>query len=392
MQIPPRVAVMFLACAVSATVQAAPYVPVDGAQVVERLPSQGNPAHKEIQRLRAALTASPENQQLATTLARRYIETGRRTGDPRYLGYAQAALSPWWDRPRAPNAVRILRATILQSQHQFTEALADLDAVLGSDPTNTQAWLTRATILQVQGQYEQAKKSCAQLQGRVPELVAVTCIAGVDSLNGQEDHSYALLDGALRKNDGADPAVKVWAMTLLAEMAERQGKHAKAEHQYRQALALDSSDTYLLGAFADFLLDRNQPADVVTLLQKNTRADGLLLRYALALKRQGSPDAGQHIDTLQSRFSAAALRGDIVHRREQARFALHLRDDPAGALQLALQNWSVQKEPADTRILLEAAVANNAKAEARPVLAWLKQTGVQDRTLLELAAKLESTG
>ncbi|HYD94691.1 MAG TPA: tetratricopeptide repeat protein [Noviherbaspirillum sp.] len=345
-----------------------------------------------MQRLRAALAASPQNQQLATTLARRYIETGRRTGDPRYLGYAQAALSPWWDQPQAPNAVRILRATILQSQHHFAQALADLDAVLGSDPGNAQAWLTRATILQVQGQYDQARKSCVQLQGRVPELVAVTCIAGVDSLNGEDVRSYAVLEDVLKKNDGADPSVKVWAMTLLAEMAERQGNHAKAEQHYRQALALDPSDTYLLGAFADFLLDRNQPADVATLLQKNTRADGLLLRYALALKRQGLPDAAKHIDTLQSRFAAAALRGDTVHRREQARFALHLRDDARGAFELARQNWSVQKEPADTRILLEAAVANNAKAEARPVLAWLKQTGLQDRTLQELAAKLESAG
>jgi tetratricopeptide (TPR) repeat protein len=175
-------------------------------------------------------------------------------------------------------------------------------------------------------------------------------------------------------------------------MAERQGNHAKAEHHFRQALALDPSDPYLLGAFADFLLDRNQPAEVVTLLQKNTRADGLLLRYTLALKRQGVPDAAKHIDTLQSRFAAAALRGDTVHRREQARFALHLRNDPTSAFALALQNWRVQKEPADTRILLEAAVANNAKAEAKPVLAWLKKTGLKDRTLLELAAKLDSAG
>ena len=251
---------------------------------------------------------------------------------------------------------------------------------------------TRATILQVQGEYEEARKSCTQLQGRVPELVAVTCVAGVDSLNGQDARSYTALDDVLKKNADADSSVKVWAMTLLAEMAERQGNHAKAEHHYRQALALDPSDTYLLGAFADFLLDRNQSAEVVTLLEKNMRADGLLLRYALALKRQGAPDAAQHIDTLQSRFAAAALRGDTVHRREQARFELHLRDDPAGAFELARQNWHVQKEPADTRILLEAALANNAKAEARPILAWLKQTGLQDRTLLELAAKLEGAG
>lgn len=389
---PVLVKAAFLTCLMSAIVHAAPYVPTDGAQVVERLPVQSTTEQREMQRLRAALAAAPGNAQLATALARRYIDTGRRTGDPRYLGYAQAALSPWWDQRQTPHAVKILRATILQSQHRFDQALADLDAVLGADPGNAQAWLTRATILQVQGHYEQAKESCIQLQGRAPELVAVTCIASVDSLNGQEARSYAVLDDALKKNADSGASIKVWAITVLAEMAERQENHAKAEYHYRQALALDPSDIYLLGAFADFLLDRNRPAEVVVLLQKNTRADGLLLRYALALKRQGSPDADQQIDALHSRFAAAALRGDTAHRREQARFELHLHGDPTTALALARENWHVQKEPADTRILLEAAVAKNAKDDARPVLAWLKHTGTQARTLLKLAAKLESAG
>jgi len=176
---------------------------------------------------------------------------------------------------------------------------------------------------------------------------------------------------------------------LLAEIAERQGNLPEAEQHYRRALSLDPSDPYLLGAYADFLLDRRRTSEVVVLLQKNTRVDGLLLRYALALKHQGSAEAARHIDDLQSRFAAAVLRGDTVHRREQARFELHLRGDPAAALELARKNWEVQKEPADARVLLEAAIAGKAKAEAKPVLAWLKQTGLKDRTLQEIAAKLE---
>jgi Tfp pilus assembly protein PilF len=172
-------------------------------------------------------------------------------------------------------------------------------------------------------------------------------------------------------------------------MAERQGNVKDAEKHYRQAIALDPSDTYLLGAYADFLLDQDRAAEVITLLEKNTRADALLLRYALALKRQGSPDVMQHITALQSRFSAAMLRGDNVHQREQARFELHLRGNPGAALQLAHENWQHQKEPADARILLEAAIASNAKEKATPALAWLKRSGLQDPALSALAAKLE---
>src|SRR5437588_11570286 len=39
-----------------------------------------------------------------------------------------------------------------------------------------------------------------------------------------------------------------------------------------------------------------------------------------------------------------------VHIREEARFTLHLLNDPQTALKLAQENWQVQKESADLRI------------------------------------------
>ena len=377
-----------LACALAGQGHAAPYVPASGEQVVERVPGLSDPAHRELRRMRAALTASPENLHLASELARRYIEMARSTGEPRYTGYAQAALSPWWNQSQPPTQVRVLRATILQSRHQFSQALADLDAVLAADRRNAQAWLTRATIQQTQGEHDKARESCSQLNGLAPELVVIACIAGADSLGGEAAQSYALLDAALKASVGLGPGIEGWVLTLLAEMAASQGDYPAAEKHFLRALSLSDSDIYLLGAYADFLLDQERAGEAATLLRDNTRADGLLLRYALALRRQGLP-AAEQIDTLQSRFAAAALRGDSVHLREQARYELHLRNDPQAALELAQKNWREQKETADARILLEAAVAGNAGEAARPVLNWLNRTGTKDRVLRMLAAKLE---
>ena len=75
--------------------QAAPYLPASGAQVIETLPRRGDPVQQELRRLRAQLNAQPNDVALAATLARRYIALGRSETDPRYLGYAQAALAPW---------------------------------------------------------------------------------------------------------------------------------------------------------------------------------------------------------------------------------------------------------------------------------------------------------
>jgi 1,2-phenylacetyl-CoA epoxidase PaaB subunit len=92
---------------------------------------------------------------------------------------------------------------------------------------------------------------------------------------------------------------------------------------------------------------------------------------------------------LQDRFAAAALRGDTVHLREQARFALHLQDDARMALDLARRNWSVQKEAADVRILLEAAIAAHDHAATSAAVDWIRKTRLEDPAL---AAIVQRTG
>jgi len=82
------------------------------------------------------------------------------------------------------------------------------------------------------------------------------------------------------------------------------------------------------------------------------------------------------------------LRGDSVHRRDEARFTLSLLGDPAAALALARANWEVQREPADARLLLDAALAVDDAAAARPALAFLAASGLEDVTLRQQIAAL----
>jgi hypothetical protein len=121
--------------------------------------------------------------------------------------------------------------------------------------------------------------------------------------------------------------------------------------------------------------------------------DGLLLRRALALRQSGQRAAlAAAVAELDARFAAAERRGDGVHLREQARFELALRGDVGRALALARRNWEAQKEPADARILLEAAAAARAPAAARPVLDWIRAAGVEDVALARLAGAFGGPG
>jgi predicted Zn-dependent protease len=371
-------------------VHAAPRIPARGDEVIEHLPRRADPAQQELRRLRAQLAAHPADQALATAIARRYIVTARAETDPRYLGYAQAALAPWWNSPAPPREVRLLRATLLQSTHHFPEAIRDLDALLAADPRDSQAWLTRATVQTVRGEYAAATASCARLSSLASELVAITCIASVAGMNGHAASAEALLDATLRRAGEVEPGMRAWVLTLLAEMAGRRGDAAVAEQRFTAALALAPRDSYLVGAYCDFLLDQRRPREVLRLVRDRTRIDGLLLRHALALQQiPGEQEALRRAgDELKARFDAAMQRGDSVHQREQARYELQLRGDSKAALALARSNWAVQKESADMRVLLEAALKAGDKAAAAPVLDWIRRNAVQDVALARLASQI----
>ena len=365
-------------------VLAEPFRPADDGYIIERLPAAGDAATRELRDLRAQLADRPEDLQFALQIARRYVEIGRREFDPRHFGHAEAVLQPWWNLTRVPVEVLVMRAILRQNRHDFAAALEDLSAALAADPRNAQAWLTRAVIFQVIGRHDDARRSCARLVLLAPALPTATCAADVTSVTGQAREAYTLLSEVVDANTDADPALRQWALTVLAEIALRSGDPVAAERHFRSALAVGTKDAYLLGAYADFLLDQRRPAEARDLLEEETRPDPLLLRLALAEMELGATSLPEHVTALEARFAAARLRGDILHRREEARFTLHLLGRPEAALRLALANWEVQRETWDARLVLEAALAADRPEAASGVVAWLRESKLQDGRIAEL--------
>ena len=367
---------------------AAPFVPADDAQVLERLPDRSASQYRVLKRLQAAAAAAPGDVGSAVALANSYYQISRSEGDPRYLGYAQAALAPWWKNPEAPTAVLVTRATILQSNHEFDRALADLNKAIAREPRNGRALLVRATVLTVQGKYVEARADCPKLYGLVPEFYVLACTAGIDSLTGKARTAAATLERALSTVPAEDKTAHAWGESLLGEFSQRQGNATAARH-FQAALAADPRDLYTLGAYGDWLLDHQRAADVIPLVQNETRVDALLLRLALAQKALQRPEANATIATLRARFDASRARGDVVHRREESRFQLQLNGDAQSALRLARENWAVQREPADLRVLAEAASATGDAGAKEIVRQWLAQTGLE---YPEVAAMVDAGG
>lgn len=358
------------------------------AEVVAQVPARRrDPAVAERARLRRALDADPRDLVAASRLARMLIAAARSGGDPRFLGRAEAALRPWWDDPDPPAEALLLRATIRQSRHEFVPALADLDRLVAETPDDPQAWLTRAVVLGVRGSYAEGLASCARLESQASPLVVAACRAPLLGVTGRARTAAAALAGELRTTRSGGEAA--WAETLLADLAVWSGDPGDAEARLRRLVARAPDDGTARAALADLYLDEGRAAEAAALTEGREEDDGLLLRRALASAAPGAArDTDPAAREMDARFEAARLRGDTVHQREEARFRLVVQRDPARALRLAQQNWLVQREPADARILLEAAIAADAPGAAAPALAWLADTGCEWPRLRALAASL----
>jgi hypothetical protein len=366
---------------------AAPFVPQNDAVVLQSGLPTNDARVRQMRAPAAQLKEKPEDLDLAMRLADRQLAMGLAEADPRFVGYARATLARWWDDARAPSSLLVLRARIQQAQHDFAGAAATLKTVLRNEPTHPEALLLLATIAEATGELKEAASACAELGRLRVGLVALACSASVASLTGRAEESYTVLRAATARSAPRDAALLGWVSTILGEIAMRTDD-AAAERHFRDALALIPRDIYARTVLADYLLDRGQGAEVLQLLSGFERVDALLLRLALAARVTGDPKFERYREDLAARFAAARRRGDEVHLRDAARFALEIEKEPATALELARRNWARQRSLADARVLLEAAIAAREPAAGRPVAQWTKAMRVDDRTTARLLHKL----
>jgi len=362
------------------TTHAAPYEPRSDDTVLETLPAGA----------RRVRSVAPDDLAGAAAQAASYIEMARTSGDPRYLGYAQAALGPWWQAQRPPTLAALLRAQIRQHNHAFPAALEDLAFVLASEPRNAQARLMRSAIHQVQGDYAAAETDCRSITLLAPPLTTADCLSRIASHRGQARATYERLKALRDRSNDADPRQLHEIDLTLADIAARLGDAAAARSHY--ANALRSIDAFTLATFADFLLDERRFDDVLDLAQRYPAYQDLSLRAALAARAANSPDSRALQDRVRAQYAAYRQRGDFVPTRDYARYLLEIESDAPAALQAALSNWRTQREPGDARIVLRAALAANEPQAATDVVAFIERNALEDPLLADCIARLRRKG
>jgi predicted Zn-dependent protease len=383
-------------CAIASaalTCVAAPFTPSSDSEVVERLPATANdPSLRRVESLRKQLAARPEDVDLRLEIARRYFDLAMAQGDPRYVGYATAAIGPL-DKLAPSNAgYWLVKGQLQQFSHDFPGALASLKKASEIEPQAPGPIAWRAAIDMVEADYASALAECTRLAPLAQALYSQSCTAYVEGTTGHLLAAYDELQKDVSEAGDIPAELALWTRTRLAEMAIRMQRPDEAERHFKKALATGVTDQFLLGAYSDFLLQQKRPAEVIKLLADWERSDILLLRLALAAKAAGDSRERNWAGQLRDRFDAAAQRGDRLHEQEAARFELDVEGQPQKALDYASRNYTQQREPRDAEILLRAALAANKPKAAEPALAWMKSSNYEDPHMTSLAAQLTQAG
>ncbi|MGE4241043.1 tetratricopeptide repeat protein [Ramlibacter sp.] len=384
-----RKAALVLLLALATALHAAPFTPANDNEVVEKLPATTDPAVRNVLSLRRQLEARPDDGALRLEIARRYFDLAMAQGDPRYVGYAQAALVPVAQSSAGDARYWLLQGMVQQYGHDFDGALQSLAKSASLDPRSAEPLAWRAAIFMVQARYAEAKAECDKLVPLADPLYTQGCRAYVQATTGGLRAAYEALDAAMRARPDVAPELELWLRTRLAEMAVRLQQPDAAEAHFRAALRTGVTDQFLLGAYADFLIARGRAGHAITLLNNWERSDILLLRMATAGRMAGDPRARDWAKQLRERFDDAARRGDRLHEQEAARFTLEIEGRPDAALALAKRNYEKQKEPRDAEILLRAAVAARQSQAAQAAIEWLRASRYEDPALAKLAEALK---
>jgi len=176
----------------------------------------------------------------------------------------------------------------------------------------------------------------------------------------------------------------------MADNAARMGLADQADAHFKKALQLTPGDNFLLADYGEFLIDHVRAKEAIDLVGGDTQSDTSFLVLVTAEKALDLPKAKADMAEMDARFRSMDQRGDHVFMREEASYLLHVEHDPKAALDLAMQNWRVQRAPKDVRVYLEAALATNDPAAAKPALDFIDSTHLKDVTIDPLVAQLRA--
>ena len=365
--------------ATSALAETAPrWRPQDGGDVVLVMPESA------VRSFNDARTMT--DPMLAAGQAEAFAALARRSRDARWFGRAEAIVEPWLGRPHAPARLLVAAADLAQQRHEFTVARELLDRALDSAPDNAGTHLQRANVALLLGDFSTARADCRAVLAAGDALAGTICFASAATGPGSVARARQLLAAIDQRNELPAPLAQ-WQLLTAADLASRDGDPDAALASLSRAHALDPAHEETRARLAGLLIERGDPQAALRLAAGENVSAALLVTRLRAASRISPGVAVAARRELDALLEVGRLRGTNAHLREAGELALRGDRDPRRALALAHENFAVQKDTPDLRLLVEAAIAAEDRTTMRYLRDWLAQTGFEDRVATDRLAK-----
>ncbi|HEY8266967.1 MAG TPA: tetratricopeptide repeat protein [Steroidobacteraceae bacterium] len=360
--------------------ETARYRPADGDAVVLALPAGVSAAQ--------AMPADAGDPERAAIDAEAFLRLARTTRDARYFGRAEALVEPWIARQDATPRLLVAAADLAQQRHDFANARQLLDRAIGADPGDGGARMQRANVALLLGDYEAARRDCLAVLQSGATFPGTVCLASTMTGPGSLQRARRLLT-PLDDAGPAAPDIARWLLLTESDLALRDGDARAARDYLARAHALDPDHEETRARLAELLIEQGDAAGALTLARGSTVSAALLVRRIRAAAGIDAGEAASARRELDALLAVGRLRGTTPHLREEGELALFVDRDAARALALARQNFALQKDTPDVRLLLGAAVAAGDKPTLAELRRWLASTGFEDRVV---SARLKAVG
>jgi tetratricopeptide (TPR) repeat protein len=170
-------------------------------------------------------------------LAREYLQRARETGD--VADYERAEFAATQSLAILPrdnfNGVASL-AAVRFAQHDFAGALVAAEEAVRLKPEDATSYGVRGDALFGLGHYEEASRDYQRMLALEPALPALSRLAGLAFLIGDELNAVDFWKQAIRAAEGLPRENLAWAHTQLGGVYFSLGDSGEAEKEYRTAL------------------------------------------------------------------------------------------------------------------------------------------------------------
>lgn len=309
---------------------------------------------------------TPDDGLSQANLASTYLRLARATGDASwYLLAEQAAQQSLEKLPFNNEGANIVQAKVAEARHDFDQAIALANQVLGQSPYSEAAQSILVTAYLGKGELVEAQRVADALVQQVPTLGSLTLRGLVHVAQGEDAAAVQDFVAALKAEEPQEAGSSAWTRTLMGRFYASRGNFQTARQLYQEAL--DILPRY--------------PLALVHMAELETRQG----HYRSAKKldsqvfiSQDYPNVWDHV-ALQGMAQVAMLRGDqseaqMLWQQAEDQFRQHEDLDTFGHRRALAQLLLARGDDSDlpeALALIEADLKVRQDTETLDTYAWV---------------------